>query len=444
MKDSTDTMNQSRGVACGRDSMGLPFNDNLLERILSSANLHAAFKRVAANQGSAGVDGISIADFREWAKGTWPEIRRALFDGTYVPSPIRRREIRKENGGTRKLGIPTVMDRVIQQAISQVLTGIFDPEFSELSFGFRPKRSAHQAVLQLRESVREGYRVAVDVDLEKFFDTVNHDLVMSRLSRKVNDLRVLKLIGRYLRAPVEVNGKLQPTREGVPQGGPLSPLLANIMLDDFDKELEVRGHRFARYADDFIILVKSRLAGERVMRSVRNYLQRRLKLKVNEEKSQVVPTCRCSFLGFTFHGAKILWTQKAFDGFKKELRRLTRRTWGVSMQYRLMKLRQYIQGWMGYYGLSENYSPIKGLDSWLRRRIRMCYLKMWGRPRTTIRRLLSLGCSIQSAVGLGRSSKSWIRKSKNPTINWALGNRYLASQGLISIKDQWVAFHYSK
>jgi RNA-directed DNA polymerase len=424
--------------------MGLPFNNNLLERILSSANLHAAFKRVAANKGSAGVDGISIADFREWAKGTWAEIRRALFDGTYVPSPIRRCEIPKGNGGVRKLGIPTVMDRVIQQAISQVLTGIFDPEFSELSFGFRPKRSAHQAVLQLRESVREGYRVAVDVDLEKFFDTVNHDLVMSRISRKVNDLRVLKLIGRYLRAPVVVDGRLQPVREGVPQGGPLSPLLANIMLDDFDKELEDRGHRFARYADDFIILVKSRRAGERVMRSVRNYLQRRLKLKVNEAKSQVVPTCRCSFLGFTFRGEKIQWTQKAFDGFKKELRRLTRRTWGVSMQYRLMKLRQYIQGWMGYYSLSELYSPIKGLDSWLRRRIRMCYLKMWGRPRTMIRRLLSLGCSIQSAVGLGRSSKSWIRKSKNPTINWALGNRYLASQGLISIKDQWVAFHYSK
>jgi RNA-directed DNA polymerase len=444
MNDSTDTTIQTRGVDCRRDLMGLPFDENLFERILSSENLHAAFKRVAANKGSAGVDGVETANFREWAKGTWTEIRRALFTGTYVPSPILRCEIPKSNGGVRKLGIPTVMDRVIQQAISQVLTGIFDPEFSDYSFGFRPNRSAHQAVLHLQESVREGYRIAVDVDLEKFFDTVNHDLVMSRLSRKISDRRVLKLIGRYLRAPVKVDGRLESVQEGVPQGGPLSPLLANIMLDDFDKELEARGHRFARYADDFIILVKSKLAGERVMRSVRNYLQRRLKLKVNEAKSQVVPTHRCSFLGFTFRGEKIIWTRKAFDSFKRKLRRLTSRTWGVSMQHRMWKLRQYIQGWMGYYRLSECPFPLRGLDSWLRRRIRMCYLKMWGRPRTMIRRLLSLGCSIQSAVGLGRSSKSWIRKSKNPVINWALSNRYLASQGLISIQKQWGTFHHSR
>ena len=257
---------------------------------------------------------------------------------------------------------------MIQQAISQVLTQIFDPEFSEFSYGFRPGRSAHQAVYQLQKYIKEGYRVAIDTDLSKFFDTVEHDVLMSRVSRKVHDRRVLKLIGKYLRAGVMVKGRFQRTSKGVPQGGPLSPLLANILLDDLDKELETRGHYFVRYADDFTILVKSERAGQRVKKSIKRFLERELKLMINQEKSQVVNVSKASFLGFTFKGTKIKWTDKAFNEFKRRIKLYTGRSWFVSVDVRFKKLAQYLRGWMNYFGISEFYAPIDGIDGWIRRR----------------------------------------------------------------------------
>ncbi|MDP2735239.1 MAG: group II intron reverse transcriptase/maturase, partial [bacterium] len=312
-------------------------NERLLERMLSSENMQAAWKRVKANKGAAGVDGMSIEAFLEFARDEWEKIREKLLAGRYQPSPVRRVEIPKATGGTRPLGIPTVLDRLIQQAIAQVLVPLFDPTFSDSSFGFRPGRSAHDAVYQVREYIRKGYRMAVDIDLSKFFDTVNHDVLMHRVAHKVSDKRVLRLIGKYLRAGAMVKGRLQETRLGVPQGGPLSPLLANVLLDDLDKELEKRGHRFVRYADDFIVLVKSRQAGERVMQSLQRFLERNLKLKINQEKSQVASTNQTTFLGFTFSGTKITWSGKAFREFKRRVKELTGRSWFVSMAYRFRK-----------------------------------------------------------------------------------------------------------
>lgn len=288
--------------------------------ILSRENMEWAWKRVKANKGAPGVDGITIEQFPDHTRPLRAGIRESLETGSCLPQPVLRVEIPKPTGGTRPLGIPIVLDRLIQQSIAQILTPIFDPEFSPSSFGFRPSRSAHDAVRQLREYLREGYRIAVDIDLSKFFDTVNHELLMHFVSRKVHDKRVLSLIGRYLRARVMVNGRLEKTTMGVPQGGPLSPLLANILLDNLDKELEKRGHKFVRYADDFVILVKSQRAGERVMQSVRRYLTHKLKLTVNEDKSQVAGTNRITFLGFVFKGTKILWSDKAYKEFRRRVR----------------------------------------------------------------------------------------------------------------------------
>ena len=288
------------------------FSDNLFEHVLQRENILKAWKRVRANKGAAGIDGMTIDEFPAWAKsGHWKTIITDLKTGQYKPSPVRRVEIDKPDGGTRHLGIPTVTDRVIQQAIAQVLTPIFDPGFSNNSFGFRPRRNGQQAVKQVQGIIKEGRRFAVDVDLSKFFDRVNHDLLMTHLGRKVKDKRLLRLIKRYLRAGVIDNQFYRESREGVPQGGPLSPLLANIMLDPLDKELEKRGHRFARYADDFTIVVKSQRAGQRVLRSISRYLENRLKLVVNTTKSHVVKTNECKFLGFTFQGGRIHWHPKA-------------------------------------------------------------------------------------------------------------------------------------
>jgi RNA-directed DNA polymerase len=273
---------------------------HLLERILSRANMEQAWKRVKANKGKPGVDGITIEQFPDHTRTHWKIIRESLKTGNCKPLPVKRVEIPKATGGTRQLGVPTVLDRLIQQSIAQVLTPIFDPDFSESSFGYRPRRSAKDVVRQVREYIRQGYRIAVDIDVSKFFDTINHDLLMHLVNRKVHDKRVLALIGRYLRAGIQVNGRLQKSRLGVPQGGPLSPLLANILLDTLDKELEKRGHKFVRYADDFVILVKSQRAGDRVMEGVSNYLTHKLKLAVNETKSSVARTSRIDFLGFIF------------------------------------------------------------------------------------------------------------------------------------------------
>jgi RNA-directed DNA polymerase len=282
----------------------------------------------------------------------------------------------------------------------------------------------------------------VDLDLSKFFDTVNHDVLMARVAQRIRDKRVLHLIGRYLRAGVMVNGRLQATRLGMPQGGPLSPLLSNILLDDLDKELERRGHRFARYADDLLVLVRSRQAGDRVMQSLQRFIEKRLKLKINQEKSRVVRTDECMFLGFTFRGTKIRWADKAFKEFKRRIRLLTGRSWFVSMEFRMTRLSQYVRGWVNYYGISEYYRPIPELDHWLRRRLRMCYWKQWRNPRNRIRKLMKLGTPKYSAILAGISRKSYWHLSRTLGTQSGMTNVWLAEQGLVSIKELWVNIHY--
>lgn len=415
---------------------------HLLERILSKENMETAWKRVRANKGAPGVDGVTIEEFPDQTRPLWSEIRASLATGSYRPKPVLRVEIPKPAGGTRPLGIPTVLDRLIQQSIAQVLTPIFDPDFSASSFGFRPGRSAHQAARQLREYLRQGYRIAVDIDLAKFFDTVNFDLLMTLVGRKVRDKRVLALIGRYLRAGVEVNGRLEKTRMGVPQGGPLSPLLANILLDQLDKELESRGHKFVRYADDFVILVKSRRAGERVMASVRRFLTNNLKLTVNEAKSRVVHSDQLEFLGFVFKGTRILWSDKAYNEFKRRVKQYTGRSWRVSMQYRLRKLSTYLRGWMGYFGISEGYRDIPEIDGWIRRRVRQCYWKQWRWCRTKIRELLKLGTELGTAIRAGMNRSGPWAMARRLAAHTGMTNQCLKDQGLVSVKELWVKIHY--
>lgn len=417
-------------------------NDHLYERIFSSSNVKSAWKRVKSNKGAAGVDSVSIEAFPGLFRDQWGNIRESLLNGTYKPLPVKRVEIPKATGGTRPLGIPTVLDRLIQQAIAQELVPIFDPDFSDHNYGFRPGRSAQDAVRKVQEYIKEGYRWAVDMDLEKFFDTVNHDALMQRVARKVRDKRVLKLIGKYLRAGVMINGRLQQTRKGVPQGGPLSPLLANIMLDDLDKELERRGHRFVRYADDFIILVKSQSAGVRVMASVKHFIEGKLKLKVNEAKSRVAKTDQTNFLGFTFKGTKIRWSDAAFKEFKRRIKRLTGRSWFVSMDYRFKKLAQYLRGWMNYFGISEYYRPLPEIDHWLRRRVRICYWKQWRWCRTKVRNLLKIGTSLRLAISVGLSRKGPWHLARTLATQSGMTNQWLKDQGLLSVKELWVKIHY--
>lgn len=438
MNNSNTSMNLDGGDGVWRDDKE-PALDNLMERILERNNVQQAWLRVRSNRGAPGSDGMSLEDFPDYAREHWSKIRQSLRNGSYQPRPVRRVSIPKPHGkGERKLGVPCVIDRVIQQAILQVLSPIFEPEFSESSFGCRPKRSAHGAIRQVKTFVKAGYRYAVDLDLEKFFDTVNHDVLMSRIARKVTDKVLLRLIGRYLRAGVMVGSSFEPTELGTPQGSPLSPLLSNILLNDLDKVLETRGHRFARYVDDLVILVKSRRAGHRVMAKISRYLTQTLKLKVNREKSRVVNIKKLKFLGFTFRGIRIFATSQALDDFKHRLKGLTSRSWGVSMAERFQRLNRYLRGWMNYYGISQHYSPIEALDGWLRRRIRMCYWKQWRRPRTRIANLLKLGTSRQHAILTGISRKGYWRLSKTLATHTGMTNEWLEEQGLLSIRKLWM------
>jgi RNA-directed DNA polymerase len=417
-------------------------NANLLDQVLSNTNIRQAWQQVRQNKGAAGIDNISIEQFTEWIRPQWRTLREQLSKGDYYPQPVKRIRIPKDDGGERLLGIPTVLDRVIQQAIVQVLSPRFDPIFSEHSYGFRPSRSAHDAVRQVQDYCQQKRRIAVDIDLSKFFDRVNHDLLMTLLGRRVRDKGLLQLIGRYLRTGIIDGNNLLPCHEGVPQGGPLSPLLSNVMLDPLDKELEKRGHCFARYADDLIILVKSQRAGERVLKSLTCFIENDLKLKVNTEKTKLVKSAQCKFLGFSFRGQHIRWHPKSIEKFKRRVRELTNRTWGVSMETKIQRLSVYLRGWINYYGIGNQYQQCVDLDHWIRRRIRMCYWKQWGRPRTKIRNLIKLGLPVKVAVACGRSSKGWWRSSKSHGINAALGLEYLKQQGLFSLRDGWIAFHY--
>jgi len=413
-------------------------SEDLMEQIVAPPNMERAWKAVKANRGAAGPDGMRIADFPDFIRAHWPRIRQELLDGSYRPEPVRRKVIPKPDGsGERMLGIPNVLDRVIQQAVQQVLTPIFDPEFSESSFGFRPKRSAHGAVKQVKRYLKQGYRMAVDMDLSKFFDRVQHDVLMSRVARKVGDRRVLRLIGRYLRAGVMVEGLIHPTDEGTPQGGPLSPLLANILLDDLDKELERRGLRFARYADDFLILVKTYRSARQVFQSVERFLTCKLKLVVNQQKSQVAKTDRICFLGFCFAGHEVRITEKNLQKFKRRVRDITGRSRGISMERRLGELRSYLRGWMGYFALAETKTIFSRLDEWIRRRIRMCYWKQWKRPRTRIHKLMQLGVRRDVAITHGVSRKGYWRLAKTLATNSGMTNRWLLDQGLVFVRYLW-------
>ena len=413
-----------------------------LEAILAQENLQRAWKRVKANKGAAGVDAITVTDFPAWARQHWPTIKQQVLTGDYQPEAVRRVWIPKPNGDKRPLGIPNVADRILQQAIAQQLAPLFEREFSDHSYGFRPGRNAHQAVKQVRDYLREKYRVVVDIDLAAFFDSVNHDVLMRLIAQRVTDKRVLQLIGRYLRAGVIENGQWQATPRGVPQGGPLSPLLANIVLHELDVYLTRCGHKFARYADDFVICVRSRCAAQRVQENVKRFLENRLKLNINVNKSRICTSNELEFLGFCFRGTKIVWSDKALNRFKHRIRQLTGRSWGVSLGFRYRELRLYVIGWMNYFALSEYYRPIPELDEWLRRRLRCCYWKQWRWPRTKISHLVSLGVGLNEAIKAGVSSKGPYAMSRTPITQRAMTNKWLSAQGLVSIKDQWVRFHY--
>ena len=418
---------------------------DLLERILCPENLRQAWLRVKANGGAAGADGMTIAQFPAFARQHWPEIRSRLLAGTYHPAPVRRVFIPKPNGDLRPLGIPTVLDRVIQQAIAQVLTPLFDPHFSTHSYGFRHGKRAHQAVRSVQAAAQAGYGYAVDCDLKSFFDTVNHDRLMRLLAQQVSDRRVLRLIGRYLRAGVQMpEGHREATDKGVPQGGPLSPLLANIMLDPLDKELEKRGLRFARYADDFLILVKSGSAARRVMASITRFVETRLGLVVNRQKSQAAPLTRCTFLGFAFRRRHVVWSDKALDRFKERIREITSRRRGVNMSRRLEDLRRYAVGWLNYFGISHTYREVLELDQWIRRRVRLCYWKQWKRPGTRRRHLLALGIRPAEVHLASRCRRGYWWMSGNGIVQRALDNTWLAEQGVPNLRQQWIGLHYGK
>ena len=426
--------------SAARDEEPTDAGGGLWERVWARENLYQALHRVESNRGAAGVDGMTAAELRPYLKAQWPSIRAALEEGRYRPSPVRRVMIPKPDGGERQLGIPTVVDRFIQQAIAQGLTPLFEPLFSAHSYGFRPGRSAHDAIRQAQAYVQEGYEWAVDIDLEKFFDRVNHDMLMARVARVVKDKRVLKLIRAYLESGVMVEGVVMETEEGTPQGGPLSPLLANILLDDLDKELERRGHRFVRYADDCNIYVRTRRAGERVMKSVGQYLEQTLKLKVNRQKSKVERATKVKLLGFSFYKYKgevrIRVASKAIGRYREKIRALTRRTRSGKLEEIIQAVNQYMRGWIGYFRLADTPSIFADLDSWLRRRLRQLVWKRWKRGRTRYRELVALGVP-RSRAALGAVGTSPWRMAKTPVVNEALSNAYWQKLGLESLSGRY-------
>ena len=416
--------------------------EKVLEKALERGNLLKALGRVEGNRGAAGVDGMKVEELRRYLKAHWLELRERLLEGTYEPRPVRRVEIPKPDGGMRLLGIPTVLDRFIQQALLQALTPVFDPGFSASSYGFRPGRRAHDAVRVARSYIQAGNKWVVDLDLEKFFDRVNHDRLLARVARKVSDRRVLGLIRKYLESGVMVNGVVAETTAGTPQGGPLSPLLSNVYLDDLDKELEKRGHQFCRYADDCNIYVGSRRAGERVMASVREFLTERLKLKVNEAKSALERPWKRKFLGFSYLAGKevkIRLAPKSLERVKGKLREMTRRTRSQGMKERIRVINGYVGGWMGYFALAETPSVLAELDSWLRHRLRACLWKQWKRVRTRYRELRALRLPANVVGFMANTRKGPWRIAASPPLQQGLNNAYWEAQGLVSLLKRYQA-----
>jgi RNA-directed DNA polymerase len=406
--------------------------EHLMEEVCDRENLQSAWKRVRRNQGSPGVDGMTIDDAKDYLREHWPSIRSRLLDGTYQPQPVKRVEIPKPDGGVRKLGVPCVVDRLIQQALLQVLQERWDPTFSEHSYGFRPGRSAHQAVALAQHYVAEGNGYVVDIDLEKFFDRVNHDCLMARVAARIADRRVLKLIRAFLNAGVMEDGMVLPVDEGTPQGGPLSPLLSNLMLDDLDKELTRRGHRFCRYADDCNIYVRSQRAGERVMTSVSRFLTTKLRLKVNETKSAVARPEERKFLGFSISndGCERRIAPKALDTFKRRIREQTRRTRGLGLLQIIEAMVPYLVGWRGYFGFCQTPRVLTNLEAWIRRRLRSYLWRQWGNGHNRFKELRRRGVTeFRAAVAAGSPTGFW-RMSGHPAVQAALRNHHFDSLGL--------------
>lgn len=417
----------------------------LMNQILSRENMLLALKRVEKNKGSHGVDMMPVQTLRKHILENWPSIKEAILKGTYEPEPVRRVEIPKPDGGVRLLGIPTVTDRLIQQAIAQVLSKVYDPTFSEHSYGFRPNRSAHDAIRKAKGFLKEGYRWVVDMDLEKFFDKVNHDRLMSTLAKQIDDKPLLKLIRKYLQAGVMINGVVSSTEEGTPQGGPLSPLLSNIVLDELDKELEKRGHKFVRYADDCNIYVKTKRAGERTKASTQRFIEDRLRLKVNERKSSVDRPWKRKFLGFSFTSnkePKVRIAKESQKRMKNKVREITSRKMPYTMEYRIQKINLYLIGWCGYFSLADTKSVFSELDGWIRRRLRMCLWKNWKKPGTKARNLIRLGIPKWKAYEWGNTRKSYWRISNSPILHRTLGNSYWSRQGLKSLQARYETLRY--
>ena len=428
-------------VTAVEDPIGPP-TDKLMEEVLRRENLLAALKRVQANKGAPGIDGMTVDELPGHLRTAWPAIREQLLNVTYVPSPVREVHIPKPGGGTRMLGIPTVLDRLITQAIAQVMSPIFDRGFSAHSYGFRPGRSAHQALEQMCAHITDGHRWVVDFDLEKFFDQVNHDMLLSRVARKIKDKRLLKVIRRYLTAGIMRDGLVNMREAGTPQGSPLSPLLSNILLDDLDKELERRGHRFCRYADDANIYVKSKRAGGRVMASVTHFLEAKLRLRVNRDKSTVDRPWKRKFLGYTVtnhRSPRLKPAPASIKRAKDRVREITQRGRGRNILKVIQEINQYLRGWFGYFRLSTVKQPFDFLDQWIRRRLRKILWEQWRKPKTRYRKLVALGIwadRARKATATGR--RAWWNAGASH-MHAAISNRLLAQWGLLSLLDQVTA-----
>jgi len=416
-----------------------------LEDILASTNMRAAYDQVVKNKGAAGIDKMPVSDLSDYLRNEWSNIEQQIGQGKYHPQAVRRVEIPKPNGGVRLLGIPTVFDRMLQQSIAQQLSLKYDGQFSDYSYGFRPRRSCHNAIDTALDYLNAGYVYIVEIDLSKFFDRVNHDRLMHTLSLQIEDKEVLRLIRRYLQSGVMIEGVVHKTEEGTPQGGNLSPVLSNIVLDELDKELERRGHKFVRYADDISIFVKSRRAGERVLSSVTNYIEGRLKLRVNRDKSGVKHYTKGGLLGFGFYadakGVQSRILAKSYENFKRKLKRFTSRSWSVSSDYRVLCINYLINGWVSYYGKAKGRGRLQRIDEWLRRRLRMCIWKQWKKVRKRIRSLIQLGASEQKAFEWANTRKSYWRVSQSPVLQTTITNERLEQRGYQSILKRYNRRH---